>query len=483
MKKLRNILPTSITYQVKGSIEMEISGFKSDSRKVKAGEVFVALKGYTVDGHKFIPEVLQKGIRVVLCETFPDDEYSDVCFIRTEKIQPVLADMLNAFYDYPSENISLVGITGTNGKTTVASQLYQLYENLGYKVGLISTIENRIHHKVISSTHTTPDIISLYELLNEMILTNCSHAFMEVSSHSVIQERIMGLRFSGAVFTNLTHDHLDFHGTFKNYIEAKKKFFDNLPKMAFALINVDDVHGLVMIQNTKARTYTYSINQLADFRMKVISNNFEGLHLKYKDQDWHSRLIGEFNAYNLTAVLATASIMGEDEYELMKGLSDLHSVEGRFDWFYDEKSKKIGVIDYAHTPDALKKILENLRKIRHKNQRIITVVGCGGNRDKSKRSEMAKIAVLASDHLILTSDNPRDEDPEEILKDMEMGISNEMNSSYIKIADREQAIKVACTLAKENDIILVAGKGHEKYQEIRGKKLPFDDKKILKKNL
>ncbi|MBK9961840.1 MAG: UDP-N-acetylmuramoyl-L-alanyl-D-glutamate--2,6-diaminopimelate ligase [Saprospiraceae bacterium] len=483
MKSLSQILPQSGEYQIFGTSDHTVGGFSSDSREVGSGVMFVARKGLVVDGHAFIPEVIDKGVKVILCEELPIEIKTDVCYVRCANLLDTLTHLLNKFYDYPSDQLKLIGITGTNGKTTTATLCYELFKSLGYKTGLISTVINRIHLDEEWATHTTPDIIKLYSLLDRMVKEGCSYVFMEVSSHALDQNRIAGLNFSGAVFTNLTHDHLDYHKTFDSYIKAKKKFFDGLSKASFALINSDDIHGQIMVQNCKAKIYTYALRGIADFKIKVLENNLHGLHLKYKHIEWFSRLVGVFNGYNLAAVLGVAILLGEDENQVLQKMSDLKSVDGRFDWMRNESDGRVGIVDYAHTPDAVEKILSNIQELRKTNQKIITVIGCGGNRDRDKRPEMARIATELSDQLILTSDNPRDEDPADIIRQMETGISDDNFHKYLIVIDREQAIKTACSLSQKGDIILLAGKGHEKYQEIKGVKTFFDDKEKLRKYL
>lgn len=480
MKSLTELITGRTDITVYGNQEILILDIQQDSRLVKSGSLFVAQKGLLSDGHSFIDQAIDKGAVAILCESEPSKKVDGICYVMTRSIKEILPDILNYYFDNPSQKCKLVGITGTNGKTTAATLCYHLFESLGYKSGLISTVTNRIHDKEIPSTHTTPDIISLYKLLNAMIEEQCSHVFMEVSSHAIDQGRIGGLYFTGGVFTNITHDHLDYHNTFSNYINTKKLFFDQLDKTSFALTNIDDIHGEVMLQNTKAIKYTYAIRTLADYKFKIIENSFMGLHLKYNAHEWYSRLIGEFNAYNLLAVLSIALLLGEDEADILEKLSMQKSVAGRFEWIRNEQNGKVGIVDYAHTPDAVEKVLDNILMLRKSEQQIITVIGCGGNRDVTKRPEMAKIAVKKSDKVILTSDNPRDEDPLLIIADMEAGIDESMKSKYLIIEDREQAIKTACMISKQNDIILLAGKGHESYQEIKGKKYPFDDKEKLK---
>ncbi len=483
MKSLGEILPFETGVKVIGPVEKKVKAFQFDSRKVDKGIAFVAKKGTQQDGHDFIDSAISKGSEVIICERFPETISEHVTYIRCESLADYLGKMLTAFYDLDLQELNLVGVTGTNGKTTVATLLYQLFGLLGFRCGLISTIENRIADEIISSTHTTPDQISLFELLSQMQKKHCSHVFMEVSSHALDQKRVQGLPFKAGIFTNITHDHLDYHKTFKAYLDAKKLFFDDLKKDSFAIINLDDKNGLVMAQNSKAKVYTYAINQMADHRGKILENSISGLHLKFDETEWYSKLIGEFNAFNLLAVYCCTLCLGINKEETFKAMSLLNPPEGRFDWIRNERTKKIGIVDYAHTPDALEKILNNIKEIKTKTQKIITVIGCGGNRDKEKRPIMASIASNLSDRVILTSDNPRNENPSDILKEMENGIPIEKKEMYLVIEDRTQAIKTACMISEQSDIILVAGKGHEKYQEIQGQKLPFDDIKILKQFL
>lgn len=480
MKKLADIIRNTQGLQVIGDLNVWLSDFCLDSRKVVPDSLFVAKKGTSQDGHHFIEAAIKQGAKAILCETMPAVLAPEVCYIRSEEIDVTLASILNEAFHFPSENIELIGVTGTNGKTTTTTLLFNLFENLGYRCGLISTVQNKIHDLILESTHTTPDIISLYKLLSQMVDRSCKFVFMEVSSHAIDQKRIQGLKFKGAVFTNITHDHLDYHLSFKNYINVKKKFFDDLDKSSFALVNRDDIHGEVMLQNTKAKKYRFGIQNMADYKAKILDNSLYGLHLKINQQEVHCRLIGEFNAYNILCVYAVAELLGIVPDEFITELSALQSVDGRFELIHDEKTKKTGIVDYAHTPDALEKILQTIQKIKKPEQSIITIIGCGGNRDKSKRPKMAAIAIELSDKVIFTADNPRDEDPEDILKDMKAGVEVKDSSKFISIIDREQAIKTACLLSKHSDIILVAGKGHEKYQEVKGKKFPFDDKEKLK---
>lgn len=444
--------------------------------------MFVAVKGSQVDGHEFIEKAIAKGATIVVAEVLPKVMPKEVCFLQVKDSAEVLGQVAANYFDRPSEKLQLVGVTGTNGKTTTVTLLYELFMALGYKVGLISTIENKIAARIIPATHTTPDAVSLNQLIAQMVEEGCSYAFMEVSSHAIHQRRIAGVQYAGAVFTNITHDHLDYHQTFQAYIEAKKRLFDDLPKTSFALVNVDDKRGEIMLQNTKAKSYRYGLKKLADFKVKIIENSLIGLHLKLDGEEFHGRLIGEFNAYNLLTVYAVANLLGQDKTEVLLELSQLKAAEGRFDYLYDAEKKIIAIVDYAHTPDALEKVLTTINDLKQ-NGKVITVMGCGGDRDKTKRPEMAKIACKWSEQVILTSDNPRSEVPEQIIRDMEAGVPVEWARKVLSITDRRQAIKTATRLALTNDVILVAGKGHEKYQEINGVKYPFDDKQILKEEL
>ncbi|MEZ5043259.1 MAG: UDP-N-acetylmuramoyl-L-alanyl-D-glutamate--2,6-diaminopimelate ligase [Saprospiraceae bacterium] len=469
--------------EVIGNIDKEIKHLTFDSRKVKAGSLFVAQTGTQVDGHLFITQAIAQGAIAIVCEKLPEERPADCTFLLVEHAGWALGEMASQFFGHPSRQLQLVGVTGTNGKTTTATLLYQLFRTLGYKVGLLSTIENRINERVLDSQLTTPDAISLNECLSEMVNAECSFAFMEVSSHAIDQGRISGLHFAGGIFSNISHDHLDYHGSFQVYLEAKKRFFDYLPASAFALTNTDDKRGKVMVQNTRARILTYSLRRMADYRAKIMENNLIGLHLSLDGFDFFSQLIGEFNAYNLLAVYAAAIQLGQEKMEVLAALSQLKAVEGRFEQLVDTTRQVIGIVDYAHTPDALEKVLETILRLREGQGRIFTVVGCGGDRDRAKRPKMAVIAAQMSDLAILTSDNPRSEDPLAILEDMKAGVSGMLERKIIWQADRRQAIRTASQMAHKGDIILIAGKGHEKYQEIKGVKYPFDDKKILKEEL
>lgn len=483
MKNLQDLLAKVSVQNIHGDPNRTIEKLTLDSRQAQQGSLFAALRGSTTDGHQFIEKAITNGAGVILCEDLPSDLNPKVTYLKVADSAAALGFMADNFYNHPSQNLKLVGVTGTNGKTTTVTLLYNLFQNLGYKCGLLSTVENKIGQRVIPSTHTTPDSVAINALLAEMVEAGCDYAFMEVSSHAVEQRRISGLQFAGGIFTNISHDHLDYHKTFDNYIKAKKSFFDNLPKTAFALTNVDDKRGEVMLQNTKAKIARYSLHRIADFRAKILENSLLGLRLELDGADFHGRLIGEFNAYNLLAVYAAAILLNQKKDEVLTALSNVETAEGRFDYIFNQEHQILGIVDYAHTPDALEKVLETIRQLRKAGSKIITVVGCGGDRDKTKRPEMAKIACNLSDQAILTSDNPRTEQPEAILKDMEVGIPNGAESKVLIITDRKQAIKTACRIAQNGDIILVAGKGHEKYQEINGVKHPFDDKEILKAEL
>jgi UDP-N-acetylmuramoyl-L-alanyl-D-glutamate--2,6-diaminopimelate ligase len=416
---------------------------------------------------------------VIICEKLPEDIREGVMYVKVENSASAAGIMAHNFYGQPSHKIKLVGVTGTNGKTTVATLLFKLFSALGYKCGLISTVQNQVADQVIPATHTTPDAISLNELLAKMAEASCSHVFMEVSSHALDQNRVAGIRFAGGLFTNITHDHLDYHKTFDEYIKAKKKFFDELSPAAFAISNADDKRGAVMLQNTAARKYFYSLKTLADFKGKILENNITGLLMAINDTEVHFKMIGTFNAYNLLAVFGAAVCLGEDKQEVLKVLSSLDGAEGRFDYMVSPKERVIGIIDYAHTPDALLNVLATIKNLRQGEEKILTVVGCGGDRDKTKRPVMAEVACEHSDRIFFTSDNPRSEDPSAIIKDMEAGVNISCRKKFISIADRKEAIKTAVSFSNKEDIVLVAGKGHEKYQEIKGVKYPFDDKAVL----
>jgi UDP-N-acetylmuramoyl-L-alanyl-D-glutamate--2,6-diaminopimelate ligase len=446
---------------------------------VKPGSCFIAVTGTVTDGHEYIQTAIDNGAIVIVCEKIPLILNEEIHYVVVKNSAAAAAIMAHNFYGRITEKISLVGVTGTNGKTTVATLLFKLFTSLGNKCGLISTVQNQIGDEVLPSTHTTPDPISLNALLGEMYASGCTHVFMEVSSHAIHQHRIDGLQFTGGIFTNITHDHLDYHKTFDEYIKVKKSFFDSLPSTSFALSNADDKRGSVMLQNTNARKYLYSLKTMADFKGKIIEDSLLGLELMIDDVEVHFRLIGTFNAYNLLAVYGAAICLGEDKASVLQILSNTTGAEGRFDFIVSPNEKIVGIIDYAHTPDALLNVLATIKNLRQSQENIITVVGCGGNRDRTKRPEMAEVACEYSDKIIFTSDNPRDEDPEEIIKEMQKGVPITARKKCLSITDRKEAIKTAVSLAQKEDIILVAGKGHEKYQETKGVKKHFDDKEVL----
>ena len=476
---LQDVLYKVRLQAVIGSTEVEVKGICIDSRKVQAGCVFIAVKGTAVDGHQFIHKAIESGAIAIVCEQMPAIVKEGITWVQVENSAAAAGVMAHNFYGSPSQKLKLVGVTGTNGKTTIATLLYQLFSSLGYKCGLISTVQNCIGDKVLESTHTTPDAISLNALLAEMVDASCSYAFMEVSSHAIHQHRIEGLEYAGGIFSNITHDHLDYHKDFAEYINVKKQFFDSLPKEAFAITNVDDKRGRVMVQNTRAAIKTYSLKSISDFKGRILDNNILGLHLDVDGKEVHFRLIGEFNAYNLLAVYGAAICLGADKEEVLQHLSVLPGAPGRFDYIISNKERVIGIVDYAHTPDALLNVLATIKKLRKGFEQIITVVGCGGNRDKAKRPIMAEVAVEHSDKVVFTSDNPRFEDAAAIIKEMEAGVPAAARRKYIAITDRKEAIKTAVALANKEDIILIAGKGHESYQEINGVRNHFDDKEVL----
>ena len=478
MPKLQDILYKVAIRSVKGDLSISVSDLQIDSRKIQKGSAFIAIRG-GLDGHQFIEKAIESGATSVVCEKLPATLHDEVVYVQVENSAVAAGEMAHNFYDHPSEKIRLVGVTGTNGKTTVATLLFKLFTSLGSKAGLISTVQNQIGNEVVPATHTTPDAISLNALLKQMVDEGCTHVFMEVSSHAIHQNRIAGLKYAGGLFTNITHDHLDYHQTFDEYIRVKKLFFDSLPSSGFAISNADDKRGAVMLQNTSARKYLYSLRTVADFKGKILENNLVGLVMVINDQEVHFRLIGEFNAYNLLAVYGAAVCLGEDKHEVLKQLSVLTGAEGRFDYSVSPKQHVIGIVDYAHTPDALLNVLATIKNLRKGHEQIITVVGCGGDRDKTKRPIMGAVACEHSDRVIFTSDNPRSEDPEQIIRDMEQGLPAAAKRKYISITDRKEAIKSAVSLSKPEDIVLIAGKGHEKYQDIKGVKHHFDDKEVL----
>ena len=465
---------------VAGSTAVEVSDVQIDSRKVKKGAAFIAVKGAAADGHQFIDKAIESGALVVIFEEMPAVQKEDIVYVQVENSAAAASFMAMNFYGRPAEKLKLVGVTGTNGKTTIATLLYKLFTRLGYTCGLISTVENMIGDKVAPATHTTPDAISLNYLLRQMVEAGCSHVFMETSSHAVHQHRVTGLQYAGGIFSNITHDHLDYHKTFDEYIRVKKAFFDSLSSSAFAISNADDKRGTVMLQNTNAKKYYYSLKTVADFKGKILDNSLSGLLMTVNEVEVHFRLIGEFNAYNLLAVYGAAICLGEDKQEVLTAMSMLTGAEGRFDYIVSPKDKIIAIVDYAHTPDALLNVLATIKKLKRGFEQVITVVGCGGDRDRTKRPVMAEAACEHSDKAIFTSDNPRTEEPGQIIKDMEEGLAAAYKRKYISIVDRKEAIKTAISLAKPEDIILIAGKGHEKYQEIKGVRNHFDDKEVVK---
>lgn len=478
MAVLKDILYKTSLISTSGSMDREISHIAFDSRKVAEGTLFIAVKGTQTDGHEFIGQAVKAGADAVVCEKLPDEISDDVTYVAVKDSSRALGWIASNFYGNPSSKLQLVGVTGTNGKTTVATLLYNLFVKMGYKTGLLSTVVNKIDGEEIPASHTTPDAIRLNEMLDIMVKKGCEYAFMEVSSHAIQQERVAGQKFAGAVFTNISHDHLDYHKTFDAYINAKKKLFDEMSSEGFALVNVDDKRGRIMLQNTKASKNTYALRSVADFKGKLISNTLQGIEMEIDHKNVWFRLIGDFNAYNLLAVYGVAVLLEKDPDEVLTQLSLLDGAPGRFEQVLNN-SGVTAIVDYAHTPDALRNVLETIAEFRAEAKQVITVVGCGGNRDKGKRPLMASIACKWSDKVILTSDNPRDEDPMEIIKDMQAGVSPADYRKTVVLADREEAIKTACLLADNNDIILVAGKGHETYQEIKGVKHPFDDKEVL----
>ncbi len=482
MKLLSEILYKVKLEEVVGSTHMAISSVTFDSRTVKKDSLFVATIGTSADGHLFIDNAIQNGAIAIVCETLPEIKNDTVTYIKVSDSSYALGIIACNYFDNPSDEIKLVGVTGTNGKTTTVTLLFNLFKSLGYSAGLLSTVENKINNTIFPATHTTPDALTLNQLLRTMVEQGCEYAFMEVSSHAINQNRITGINFAGAVFTNITHDHLDYHKTFDEYIKAKKKFFDMLPNTAFSLVNRDDKNGVIMLQNTKAQKFTYGLRSVADFKCKIIENHLNGLLLNIDNKEVWVKLIGTFNAYNILAVYATALLLKEDKTNILTALSNLNSVEGRFQYI-KSPGGVIGIIDYAHTPDAIKNVLETIKDIRSGNEQVITLIGCGGNRDSAKRPVMAAIACEYSNKVILTSDNPRDESPEEILNQMEKGINPADAKKTLRISDRKEAIKTACSLSNSGDIILIAGKGHEKYQEIKGVKYPFDDFEIFKETI
>jgi UDP-N-acetylmuramoyl-L-alanyl-D-glutamate--2,6-diaminopimelate ligase len=479
MANLQDILYKVSIRSIHGERDRVVANLQTDSRQVGPGTLFIALKGTHTDGHQYIPAVIAAGAAIIVCETLPALLQDGVTFVAVENTAAAAGYIAHNFYGQPSERLKLVGVTGTNGKTTIATLLYKLFTALGHKCGLLSTVQNQVGERILPATHTTPDALHLNALLKEMVDEGCTYAFMETSSHAIHQQRIAGLRYAGGLFSNITHDHLDYHKTFEEYIRVKKAFFDSLPSEAFAISNADDKRGAVMLQNTHAKKYFYSLKTLAEFKGKILENNLTGLVMTVNDQEVHFRLIGEFNAYNLLAVYGAAICLGAEKSEVLRRLSTLSGAEGRFDYIVSVNEKIIGIVDYAHTPDALINVLATIQKLRKGHEQIITVVGCGGDRDTTKRPLMGAAACEYSDKVIFTSDNPRSEDPDQIIRDIEAGLNTAARRKYMSITDRKEAIRTAINLAGTDDILLVAGKGHEKYQEIKGVKYPFDDKQIL----
>lgn len=482
MMVLKDILYKVTINAVVGSTSITVGKIEFDSRQIEVNDIFVAISGTITDGHNFIEKAIKDGATAIICEVLPDNLQDGVTYIEVVNSNQAMAYMAANFYGHPSENLKLVGVTGTNGKTTVSSLLYQLFKKAGYKVGLLSTVKIMVDNTTYKATHTTPDSLTINRYLKMMNDEGVEFCFMEVSSHGIHQSRTEGLKFEGGIFTNLSHDHLDYHDTFAEYRDVKKRFFDQLPKDAFALTNIDDKNGLVMFQNTAAKKYTYALKNYADYRAQILENEFSGLLLKLNDSELWTRLIGSFNAYNILAIYGTAELLGLDKVEILRLISELENVAGRFQYFISE-GKITAIVDYAHTPDALKNVLQTINDIRTKNEELITVVGCGGNRDKTKRPKMAHIASALSSKVILTSDNPRNEVPETIIEEMEKGVEPQNFKKTLSITDRKQAIKTACQMAGPNDIILIAGKGHETYQEIKGERFDFDDYKIVQEYL
>ena len=482
MKLLRDILYKTNLQEVHGSTNIAVTSITFDSRKVVKDSLFVAIKGTQSDGHNFIAKAIESGAIAIVCDVLPEELNEKVTYVRVNDTSVALGFMAANYYDQPSESLKLIGVTGTNGKTTTVTLLYQLFRALNIKTGMFTTVRNMINTEEIPATHTTPDAIELNRMLKLMVDAGCKYAFMEVSSHAVVQHRISALNFAGGVFTNITHDHLDYHGTFDAYIKAKKGFFDMLPSTAFALVNKDDANGAIMVQNTRANKRSFSVRAAADYHCRILENQFSGLHLSIDGTEMWSKLIGSFNASNMLAVYATAMLLGQEKLNVLTTMSTLAPVEGRFQYFRSENGIT-AIVDYAHTPDAMKNVLSTIRDISKGGETVITVVGCGGDRDRTKRPVMAAIACSMSDKVILTSDNPRSESPEAILEEMKTGVEPKYDRNVISIVDRREAIRTAIALAKPGDIILVAGKGHEKYQEIKGVKHPFDDMNVVRESL
>jgi UDP-N-acetylmuramoyl-L-alanyl-D-glutamate--2,6-diaminopimelate ligase len=482
MKALKDILYKVSLQSTAGSTDLDVKSLAFDSRKVENGTVFIATKGTQSDGHDFIDQAIDQGAIAIVCEQLPINLKSDITYVEVKNSSEALGIMAANFYDNPSEKLKLVGVTGTNGKTTCVTLLFRVFRKLGYNVGLLSTVINQVNDEVIVATHTTPDALQINELLAKMLAKGCTHCFMEASSHAIVQYRVAGLSFNGAIFTNLSHEHLDYHKTFDEYIKAKKMLFDGLPSTAFALTNADDKRGMVMLQNTKASKYRYALKSMADFKARILSNTINGLELDVAGHNVWFKLIGDFNAYNLMAVYGTAVLLEESSEEVLRVMSEVNTAPGRFEQVITNTGIT-AIVDYAHTPDALENVLKTIKVFRTGNEKVITVVGCGGNRDSAKRPEMAKIACNLSDKVVLTSDNPRFEEPITIIEEMQKGVSPTNYKKTLVMADRREAIKVACSMAEPKDIILVAGKGHETYQEVKGERFPFDDREVLKEML
>ena len=477
---LQELLYKTAIRSVKGTTDISIASLHSDSRAVQAGSCFIAIKGTAADGHVFIEDAISNGAVAIVCQQMPESLKEGVTYVQVENSAAAAGFMSHQFYGEPTLHFKLVGVTGTNGKTTIATLLFKLFSALGYTCGLVSTVQNQIGSQIIPATHTTPDAITLNALLKQMKDAGCQYVFMECSSHAIEQQRIAGLNFTGALFSNISHDHLDYHKTFDEYIRVKKSWFDGLSKKCFAISNADDKRGLVMLQNTVAKKYYYSLKTMGAFKGKVLDNSLGGLHMMVNDTEVHFKMIGEFNAYNLLAVYSAAICLEQEKQQVLLLLSNMDGAEGRFDYSISPVQKIVGIVDYAHTPDALINVLATIKNLRQGNEKIITVVGCGGNRDKTKRPVMAEVACEYSDKVIFTSDNPRNEDPLQIIKEMEAGVNVVARRKYISIADRREAIKTAVSLSQKEDIVLIAGKGHEKYQEINGVKNDFDDKQVLR---
>jgi len=478
MKLLKDILYKVRLEEVIGNTNIAVESIYHDSRMVTAQSLFIALKGRNSDGHSYINQVIAKGADVIVCEIMPEEKQKDITYVRVNDTWETLAILAANFYDNPSSKMKMVGVTGTNGKTSVATICYKLYMQMGFNAGLLSTIENKIGTRSLPATHTTPDALALQKLMAEMVKSGCTHCFMEVSSIALDQKRAFGIEFDVAIFTNITHDHLDYHVTFDNYIKAKKLFFDNLSSSAFALVNVDDRNARIMVQNTKAKVRTFSMKTFADFKVRILEKELRGMHLTIDGKEIWVRLTGEFNAYNVLCAYASGMLLGQDPINILTALSTIEPIEGRFNTIIS-KDGITGIIDYAHTPDALQNIIDGIRDVMKSGTRLITVVGCGGDRDKSKRPVMGKLAATLSDQAIFTSDNPRSEEPQQIIQEMKTGLSTALAQKVLSITDREEAIRSAISIARPGDVVLVAGKGHEKYQEINGIKRDFDDKKIV----